>query len=63
MRDTQDSKEGTLDEMLYSEERELIEFTSSRYTGNQVEEWGWHPTVKISDPDLFLSKITAGTKI
>ena len=39
MRASQDSKEGTLDEMPNSEERELAEFTSSRKTGNQVEEW------------------------
>jgi hypothetical protein len=28
-----------------------------------VEGWGCHPTVKNSDPELFLSKRTAGTKI
>ena len=27
-----------------------------------MEEWGCHPTVKNSDPELFLSKRTAGTK-
>ena len=29
----------------------------------QVEGWGYQPTVKISDPELFLSKITARTKM
>jgi hypothetical protein len=37
-------------------ERELVESTSSRKPGNQVEPWGCHPTVKISDPELLLSK-------
>ena len=37
MRDSQDSKGGTLDEMPNSGERELIESTSSRKTGHQVE--------------------------
>ena len=63
MRDSQDSKGGTLDEMPYSGERELVESTSSRKTGHQVEGWGCHPTVKNSDPELFLSKRTAGTKM
>jgi hypothetical protein len=34
VRDSLDSKEGTLDEMLYSREKELIELTSSRETGH-----------------------------
>ena len=63
MRDSQDSKGGTLDEMPYSGERELVESTSSRKTGHQVEGWGCHPTVKNSDPELFLSERTAGTKM
>ena len=25
--------------------------------------WDYHPTVNNSDPELFLSKITAGTKV
>jgi hypothetical protein len=37
VRDSQDSKGGTLDEMLYSGERELVEPTSSRETGYQVK--------------------------
>jgi hypothetical protein len=38
MRDSRDSKGGTLDEMLYSREVELIEPTSNRKTGHQVRE-------------------------
>ena len=34
VRDSQDSKEGTLDEMPYSGERELVESTSSGKTGH-----------------------------
>ena len=34
----QDSKRGTLDEMPYSREKELIEPTSSRKTGHQVRD-------------------------
>jgi hypothetical protein len=49
---------GTLDEMPNSWERELVESICSRKTGYQVEELGCHPTVKNSDPELFLSKIT-----
>ena len=63
MRDSQDSKGGTSDEMPNSGERELEELTSSRKTEHQVEGWGCHPTVKNSDPELFLSKRTAGTKM
>ena len=63
MSDSQDSKGGTLDEMPNSRERELVESTSSRKTGHQVEGWGCHPTVKNSDPELFLSERTAGTKM
>jgi hypothetical protein len=40
-----------------------ISSRKSRKTGHQVEEWGCHPIVKISDPKLFLSKRTAGTKM
>ena len=48
--------------MLYSGERELVESTSSRKTEHQVEGWSCHHTVKNSDPELFLSEKTAGTK-
>jgi hypothetical protein len=49
--------------MPYSGERELIDLTSSRRTGHQVKSWGCHLIVKNSDPELFLSKKTAGTKL
>jgi hypothetical protein len=38
VRDSQDSKGGTLDEIPDSRERELIEPTSSRKTGPQVRD-------------------------
>jgi hypothetical protein len=40
VRSSQVSKGGTLDEMPNSGERELVEFTSSRRIGHQVEGWG-----------------------
>jgi len=43
--------------------REIIESTSSRKTGHQVEGWSWHPTVKNYDPDFLLSKRTRGIKM
>jgi hypothetical protein len=46
--------------MPYSVERELVETTFSKKTGYQVEGWGYH---KNSDPELFLSERTAGTKM
>jgi len=49
--------------MLYSGEKELVEFSSSRKTRHQVERWCCYPTVKNSDPELFLSQRTSGTKI
>jgi hypothetical protein len=52
-----------LDEMSNSGERELVEYTSSRRTGHQVEGWGCHSIVKSTDPELFLSEGTAGTKM
>ena len=45
MRDSQDSKGGTLDEMPNSREREFIEPISNRKTRNQMREGGCHPTV------------------
>ena len=54
---------GTSDEISYSGERELLESTPSRNTGHHVEGWDCHPTVKNSDPELFLTKRTAGTKM
>ena len=44
VRDSWDSKGGTLDEMSYSRERKLKEPTSSRKTGYQMREEG-HPIV------------------
>ena len=38
VRDSQDSKGGTLDEMPYSGEREFVESTCSRKTGHQVRD-------------------------
>jgi hypothetical protein len=63
VRDTQDSERGTIDEMPKNEERELIESTSSRKTGHQVKRWGCHLIIKNSEPELSLSKRTAGTKM
>ena len=53
----------SLKNRAYSGERKLVESTSSRKTGHQVEGWGCHPTVKNSDPELFLSERTSGTKM
>jgi hypothetical protein len=63
VRESRDSKRGTLNEIPNSGERELVESTSSRETGRPLEGWGFHPTVNISAPELFLSKRTAGTKM
>jgi hypothetical protein len=38
VRDSQDLKGGTLDEMLYIGEKELVDHTSSRKSGNQVRD-------------------------
>ena len=38
VRESQDSKRGTLDKIPYSGERELVEPTSSRKTGHQVSD-------------------------
>jgi hypothetical protein len=62
-RDSQDSKGRTLDGMPYSGERKLVEPTSSKKTGHQVEGWGCHPTVKHSDTELFLAERITGTKM
>jgi hypothetical protein len=50
VRDFQDSKGETLDEMPNNGKRELVEPTSSRKSGHQVERWGCYPTVKNCDP-------------
>ena len=62
MRNSQGSKGRALDEMPNGGERELVE-SSSRMTGYKVEGWGCQLTVKSSDPELFLSKRMAGTKM
>ena len=49
--------------MPKSGERELLESTSSRKIGYQVEGWNCHLTAKNFDPDLFLSKRNARTKM
>ena len=56
MRHPQESKGEIVGEMPNNGERELVESTSSRKPGHQVEEWGCHCTVKNADPELFLSK-------
>jgi hypothetical protein len=43
VRESHDSKGGTLDEMLNSREKELIEPTSSRKIGHQMRERGAIP--------------------
>jgi len=53
----------TLDEMSNSRERKHVGSTSSRKAGYQVEGWGCHPTVKHTDPELFLSERTAGSNM
>ena len=63
MRDFQHSKRGTLDEMSHSGEREFVESSSSRKIRHQLERLGCHPMVKNSDPELFLSQRTSGTKV
>ena len=63
LRASQYSKGETLDEMLYSAEREYVESISSGETVEQLEGWGCHPTVKSSDPELFLSEGISGTKM
>jgi hypothetical protein len=55
VRDFQESKGGTLDEMPYLGERELVELTPSRKTGYQVRD--------NSDLQLFLSERTSGMEM
>ena len=47
VRDSQDSKGGTLDEMPDSRERELVEPTSSRKTGYHVRDGVANPYSKL----------------
>ena len=48
--------------MRYPAVRVLVESTSSKIR-HHVEGWGCHCTVKNCDPELFLSKGTASTKM
>jgi hypothetical protein len=50
-------------EMNKSGERKLEESTTSGWTGPREQGLDSQPTVKISDPELVLSKRTAGTKL
>ena len=47
--------------MTSSGERELVQTTSSRKTVQQMERWSCHATLNNSNPELFLSRRTAGT--
>jgi hypothetical protein len=46
-----------------SREREIIEPTSSRKTGHNGEGWRCYPTVKNTDPELFLSERITGMEM
>ena len=62
VRDSQVSRGGHLDEMPYSGERELVEPTSRRKTEHQMR--GGVPShSQNSNPELFLSEITAGMEM
>ena len=63
MTNAQYSKGGTSDELPNSGEKECLECIYSIMTGYQLEGWGCHLKIKVSDPELFLSKRTAGTKM
>ena len=63
MKDSQGSVVMILDKMLKSEKMEPEETTFSRYSWPPVEA-GVHPAIyKLFDPELFLSKGNAGTKM
>jgi hypothetical protein len=47
VRESQDSKGGNLDEMLYSGEREVVESTCSRKTGHQMKDGVAIPQLKL----------------
>ena len=48
--------------MPYSREWELVETTSSRRIGHQLEGWGWHPTVKTLAQNCSCLKELQGQK-
>ena len=60
VRDPKDSKGGTLEEMPYSGERELVESSSSGGTGHQVERLSYHPTAKSSNQNCSCLKELQG---
>jgi hypothetical protein len=60
LRDSQDSKSGTLVEIPCIQKRELVEPTSSTKTGHQVWEGVAIPQSKLI---IFLSERTAGTEM
>ena len=62
VRDSQNSKIGTLDEIPYTWERKLVEPTSSRKTGHQVRDVVVIPHSNF-DPSLFLSERIAGMEM
>jgi hypothetical protein len=53
----------TLAEISNSGEMEPEETTSRSYTWPPLEGWGHQPTFKFCEPELFLSKRNAGTKM
>jgi hypothetical protein len=57
------TQRGTLGERPNTRESELVKSISSRKTEHQAKGWSFLSTVKNSDPELFLSKRTAGTKM
>jgi hypothetical protein len=64
VRNSQESKGGTLDEMPYSGERELVESTSSRKTGRaSLGGIGLPSQIISSDPESFLSERNAGSEM
>ena len=63
MKDSKDTKGGTLDEVLYIREGEIVESISNGGTEHHEKGWSCHPPVKSSDPELVLSKGIAGTKM
>jgi hypothetical protein len=63
VRESQDSKGGTLDEMPYSGKRELVESTSNRKTRATSGGIGLLSHSQNSDPEVFLSKRAQGTKM
>ena len=57
------TQRGTLGERPNTRESELVKSISSRKTEHQAKGWSFLSTVKNSDPELFLSKRTAGANM